>query len=77
MSAPLALALALAHWQHALFFLLMVPLVTYALTSFTSALALRRNEKEQSPPIMPYWLPFFGNLPEFVRDAPAFAGKIT
>ncbi len=69
--------LALENWKLGLSSILLIPVLTYVATSLKSAYALRSSKNEQIPPIVPYWLPFFGNVIDFARDAPGFAAKIT
>lgn len=69
--------LALDSWSYALSSIVLIPVLTFILTSLKSAYALRSNKSEQLPPIVPYWLPFLGNVIDFARDAPGFAAQIT
>ena len=77
MNQEFSIVLALFNWRFALSTLLLIPVLTYSLTSLKSAYALRGKASEQIPPIVPYWLPFFGNALDFARDAPGFAAQIT
>ena len=74
----LSIMFALEYWTLALSsMLLLIPVSTYLVTSLKSAYALRGKKSEQIPPIVPYWIPFLGNVLSFARDAPGFAAQIT
>ena len=55
--------------------LLIVPFLTYSITSIRSAIALHAKGKRK-PPILPYWLPWLGNLIES-RNPAKLASNIT
>ena len=67
----------LGYCSYAILSIMFVPVLTYAVTSMKAAYMLRSQKSEKAPPIMPYWLPFFGNVVDFARDAPGFAAKIS
>ena len=50
--------------------------LTYLATSVKSSMAIRSTRTQKKPPIVPYWLPFFGNLFPFLWDPPAFCSKM-
>lgn len=51
--------------------------VTYLTTSMLSALAVRSSKQNgKRPPILPYWIPFIGNLIDYFRDGPQLAAKM-
>ena len=72
-----SIIVALVNWKYAFSSILLIPVFTYVATSLKSAYALRSNKSEQAPPIVPYWIPFLGNVVAFARDAPGFAAQIT
>ena len=55
---------------------LLIRILTYTITSIKSALTLRCTRVSE-PPIVPYFIPFFGNLLPFLFSASDFASSIT
>ena len=53
-----------------------VPLITYVITWLRCMITMR-STKVTEPPIVPYWIPFVGNLIPFLRDVPKFASDMT
>lgn len=53
-----------------------IPLLTYTITSIQSAINLRSN-KVSEPPIVPYFIPFLGNLLPFLLSPSNFTSSIT
>jgi hypothetical protein len=52
-------------------------LMTYLITSVQSAIAWRSHKEHgKRPPILPYWIPFVGNLISYLWDGPRLAAKI-
>ncbi|KAI0407179.1 cytochrome P450 [Xylaria palmicola] len=62
-------------WKVTLFISIVAPILTYALTTVKSTLALY-GAGERKPPILPYWLPFLGNLIA-ANNPPKLASDIT
>jgi hypothetical protein len=60
-----------------IFFLIIVlgPCLTYLVTSVRSSRTIKATSISE-PPLVPYWIPFIGNLPSFLLDTPAFAKSI-
>ncbi|KAI9739478.1 MAG: hypothetical protein M1818_005166 [Claussenomyces sp. TS43310] len=54
-----------------------VPILTYVFSSLKSLMAIRSRKSGVRPAIVPYWLPFLGNMFAFVWDPPAFASSLT
>ena len=50
---------------------------TYAITTATSALALRSKKNGKDPPVVPYFLPLLGNSISLIRDTPGFIDALT
>jgi len=51
-------------------------IITYAVTSMTAVLALKSSSHWRRPPILPYWIPFFGSVVPFIADGPRVAAKL-
>lgn len=51
-------------------------LITYAVTSMTAILALRSSGHGRRPPILPYWIPFFGSAGPYFTDGPRVAANL-
>lgn len=52
-------------------------LLTYTVTLLKSKVALRSSKYGREPPIVPYWIPFLGNLLPFVRDPFSYCDETT
>ena len=64
-------------WQSLVLMLLLLAFVTtYFATSLKSYMALHNRRAQKIPPIMPYWLPFFGNLLPFLRNPAAYCSQV-
>ncbi|MCJ1391521.1 hypothetical protein MMC18_004385 [Xylographa bjoerkii] len=50
-------------------------LFTYLITSLKSSIALGTKRFSRKPPIMPYWIPFFGNIIPFLWNPASFCSK--
>jgi hypothetical protein len=50
--------------------------ITYAVTSMTAILALRSSSHGRRPPILPYWIPFFGSAVPYFTDGPRVAANL-
>ena len=57
--------------------LLLTSLLTYITTFLRSSIAIKRQKVGREPPIMPYWIPFIGNLIPYVWDPSGFCTKTT
>ena len=53
-----------------------IPVITFLVTSIKSSITIR-SSKISEPPILPYWIPFVGNLIPFLRDVPGFAADVS
>ena len=51
-------------------------LITYLMTSLKSGIAIRRKKRGAKPPIMPYWIPFLGNMVPLLWDPSEYCSKI-
>ena len=69
--------LALGIWKISTCVFLLVPVLTYIVTSVKCVLRMRDTSSDRKPPILPYWLPFVGNLIPFALNMPKFAADIT
>ena len=52
-------------------------LLTYVTTLLRSSIAISRQQVRRQPPIMPYWIPFIGNLISYVWDPSGFCARTT
>ena len=50
--------------------------ITYLMTSLKSSIAIREKRLWREPPIMPYWIPYLGNLLPLLWDPSEFLSKI-
>lgn len=48
--------------------IVLIFLLTYTITLLKSSAALRSSKFGREPPMVPYWIPFLGNLLPFIRD---------
>lgn len=66
------------HWGMMLLAsLLLAFILTYVTTFLRSSIAIRGQKVGRQPPIMPYWIPFLGNLLPYVWDPSGFCTKTT
>jgi hypothetical protein len=56
--------------------LVLICISTYLLTSFRSYLAYYGRGSEKPPVVVPYSVPFFGNVFAFLLDPPGFFSKV-
>ena len=52
-------------------------LLTYTYTHLKSSMGLKSKKDGREPPIVPYWIPFLGNLIPFIRDPFTYCADIT
>ena len=60
-------------WRISALLLVLLCVITYFTTSIQAAWAWKASEKRRRPPILPYWLPFFGSLIAYLSDGPRLA----
>jgi hypothetical protein len=61
---------ALHHWKVSIgASLLIIPTVTYLITSIWLLLDLQSTKDGREPPLKPYWVPFLGDLFPFLLRA--------
>jgi hypothetical protein len=52
-------------------------LLTYTITLLKSSMGLRSKKHGREPPMVPYWIPFLGNLLPFVWDPFTYCAETT
>ena len=57
--------------------LLLTFLLTYITTFLRSSISIKRRKVGGQPPIIPYWIPFIGNLIPYIWDPSGFCTKTT
>lgn len=57
-------------------FIVLTFLFTYTVTLLKSSIAIRSKRNGREPPMVPYWIPFMGNLLPFISDPYKYCTEI-
>ncbi|TGJ85106.1 hypothetical protein E0Z10_g3639 [Xylaria hypoxylon] len=65
------------HWKLSVGFgILLIPILTFIITTIISWIGWANNRHGREPPLNPYWIPFFGNWMSFLLARKSFVDRL-